>query len=109
MKTNNIKIEITVNFGNYENVKLAQEVTPEQGEDITELYLKQFQYLRSVAGMMQRLHLKQEGVKDREPLTENHPRFAKAKEALANGKTTIEEIETVFLLTDDIKKKLLTK
>lgn len=101
MKTKVIKAEIVVNIGNYETARLGGEWELEKGESEAEAIEQAIKTLRGCEWMCKR-----GGVQVLETLTENHERYAKVVKALKSGKATIEQVEKVFTLTDQVRKQL---
>lgn len=113
MRALTIKAEITVNTGNYENFKIGGEWELAPGEEETPAIHSALRLLYQAGKLYQQLG-PQETVptcpaptgRRRDVLTTGHPRFTKVTEALKNGSTTVKTVETVFQLTDDMRKYL---
>lgn len=113
MRALTIKAEITVNTGNYENFKIGGEWELAPGEEETPAIHSALRLLYQAGKLYQQLG-PQEAVptcpaqtgRRRDVLTTGHPRFAKVTEALKDGRTTVKTVETVFQLTDDMRKYL---
>lgn len=113
MRALTIKAEITVNLGNYENFKIGGEWELAPGEEETPAIHSALRLLYQAGKLYQQLGPQEAvptcpapTVRRREVLTPGHPRFAKVTEALKNGSTNIKTVETVFQLTDDMRKYL---
>ena len=113
MRALTIKAEITVNTGNYENFKIGGEWELAPGEEETPAIHSALRLLYQAGKLYQELGPQEKlptcpspTGRRREVLTAGHPRYAKVTEALKEGRTTVKTVETVFELTDDMRKYL---
>lgn len=100
MKAKTINAQITINLGNYESMKIGGEWEVAPSEDLNEAIDSALNLLRAA----EQYH---RGIAKGLPvLTKNNPRFVRARQAIKDGKATIEDVEKVFTLTDEIRNEL---
>jgi hypothetical protein len=113
MKPTEIKMQIVKNIGNFQSVRLevTYSLDSTSPSEIEECFRKaRFDLEKSFISIYSKNEIK-EGVNDVEEVVEkpepNKQQFQRLLKAYRAGNITIEEIESEFMLSDELKEQLI--